>query len=98
MEDWQRYVQQLGRDARRASEQLATLSGAIKQSVLERIAEALRAQKDAIIQANSADVAAAQQADLAPALVERLKLNDKRIATMAEGVSQIAAQVDPVGQ
>src|SRR4030095_16861193 len=41
---------------------------------------------------------AARQAELAPALVERLKLNDKRIASMADGVEQIAAQVDPVGQ
>src|SRR5207249_1396654 len=44
------------------------------------------------------DIAAAQKAELAPALIERLKLTDKRIESMAAGVEQIAQQVDPVGQ
>ena len=44
------------------------------------------------------DVAAAQKAEMNPALIERLKLNDKRLAAMADGVEQIAAQIDPVGQ
>jgi glutamate-5-semialdehyde dehydrogenase len=48
--------------------------------------------------ANAEDVAAAQKAEMNPALIERLKLNDKRLAGMADGVEQIAAQVDPVGQ
>jgi glutamate-5-semialdehyde dehydrogenase len=98
MEDWQRYVEQLGRAARRAAGQLATLSGETKVRALARISDAISAHKDALIEANAKDVAAAQQADLAPALVERLKLNDKRIAAMAQGVAQIAAQVDSVGQ
>src|SRR5436190_1348286 len=98
MEDWQTYVQALGKSARRAAGQLATLNGATRSNVLRQIAAALRARKDDLIAANARDVAAAQQADLQPALVERLKLNDKRIASMAEGVEQIAGQVDPVGQ
>src|SRR5204863_991332 len=48
--------------------------------------------------ANAQDIAAAQKADLAPALIERLRLTEKRIEAMAAGVQQIAAQVDPVGQ
>jgi glutamate-5-semialdehyde dehydrogenase len=66
--------------------------------VLTHIAAALRAQSHALIAANAQDITAAQQSDLAPALVERLKLNEKRVAAMADGVEQIAAQVDPVGQ
>src|SRR5437763_511119 len=98
MQDWQTYVEQLGRAARRAAGQLATLSGAAKVAALSRISQAIAARKDALIEANANDIAAAQQADLAPALIERLKLNDKRIVAMAQGVAQIAAQVDPVGQ
>ena len=98
MDDVKQYVQTLGRSARRASAQLATLDGATKTSALRRIAEAIRAGREKLLAANAADVSAAQAAGLAPALVERLKLNDKRIASMADGVEEIAAQVDPVGQ
>ncbi|MDB5293381.1 MAG: proA, partial [Phycisphaerales bacterium] len=98
MEDWKAYVEDLGKAARRASAQLATLDGAAKVRVLRHIADAIRKQKLALIEANGKDIVAAQQADLAPALVERLKLNDKRIESMAEGVEQIAGQTDPVGQ
>ena len=98
MQDWKLYVEELGRSARRASGQLATLQGSAKVRVLKKMAEAIGGQKDALIAANAQDIAAAQAAELAPALVERLRLNDKRVAAMAEGVEQIAAQVDPVGQ
>src|SRR5208282_1989513 len=43
-------------------------------------------------------VEAAKKADMQPVLIEGLKLNDKRINSMADGVEQIAAQIDPVGQ
>src|SRR5581483_2838167 len=58
----------------------------------------LREHKNDLIAANAKDIEAAQQAALAPALIERLKLNDKRVESMAVGVEQIANQVDPVGQ
>src|SRR3954451_11561395 len=98
MDDWQSYVEALGKSARRAAGQLATLNGAARARVLKRIAAAIRQNRDALVAANQKDVAAAQAADLQPALVERLRLNDKRVAAMADGVEQIAAQVDPVGQ
>lgn len=98
MEDWKTYVEALGRSASRASAQLAVLQGSAKIGVLKQIAGALRREKDVLLAANGQDIAAASQSDLAPALVERLKLSDKRIAAMADGVEQIAAQVDPVGQ
>jgi len=98
MEDWKTYVEDLGRNARRASGQLATLQGSAKVRVLNQIADALRREKDALIAANAKDIAAAQQSDLALALLERLKLNEKRVTAMADGVEQIASQVDPVGQ
>jgi glutamate-5-semialdehyde dehydrogenase len=97
-EDWSSYVQMLGQAARRAAQQLVSLDGATKTAALARIAASIRTGAPTLLEANAKDVAAAQAADLAPALIERLKLNDKRIAAMAEGVEQIAAQVDPVGQ
>src|SRR5688500_4140388 len=57
-----------------------------------------RARRAAFVGANARDIDAAQAPELQPALVERLKLTEKRIDAMADGVEQIAAQVDPVGQ
>ncbi len=98
MEDVTGYVEGLGRGARRAAGQLATLTGAAKTAALHRMAAALRARKDALIEANTLDVEAATKSDLQPALIERLKLSEKRVSSMAEGVEQIAGQVDAVGQ
>src|SRR5438105_1511194 len=92
------YVESLGRSAKRAAQQLVTLSGAAKVDALGRIASAIAEHKGQILEANARDVAAAQEANLAPALVERLKLNDKRVAAMAIGIEQVARQIDPVGQ
>ena len=98
MQDWKPYVETLGRSARRASEQLAVLNGAARTAALRRTAALIRQRQAALIEANAADIEAAQKAELQPALVERLRLTDKRVAAMAEGVEQIAGQVDPVGQ
>ena len=98
MSDWTSYVEKLGRSAREAASGLATLDGARKVAALKGIADAIRAHQPALLAANAQDVDAARQSGLDPALVERLRLTEKRVATMAEGVAQIAAQVDPVGQ
>lgn len=98
MDDVTAYVEGLGRAARRAAGQLATLTDARKGDALRRTAAAIRDRRDAIIDANARDIQAAQAANLQPALVERLKLTEKRVGAMADGVEQIAAQVDPVGQ
>jgi glutamate-5-semialdehyde dehydrogenase len=98
MQDFAEYVLNLGKAARKASGQLAGLRGDVKTTVLKKIAAAIRANRDILLAANAEDVAAAQKAEMNPALIERLKLNDKRLAAMADGVEQIAAQIDPVGQ
>ena len=92
------YVEQLGQSARRASRQLAELTGAQKVAVLQRIAAGIRENKSKLIESNALDLKAAQDAGTAAPLVKRLELNDKRIAAMADAVDQIAAQTDPVGQ
>jgi glutamate-5-semialdehyde dehydrogenase len=91
-------ITSIGRDARRASRQLATLSGATRSQALRHLAASIRSAKQSLLDANALDVSAAEQSGLARPLIERLKLTDKRIAAMADGVEQIAAQVDPVGQ
>lgn len=96
--DWAAYVQDLGRSARRASQQLATLTDAVRSRTLRAIATALREQTPALLAENAKDIDAAKQADLSAPLIARLQLSDKKVAAMAEGVEQIAAQVDPVGQ
>src|SRR5688500_11100485 len=98
MDDLTAYVETLGRSARRAAAQLTTVSGATKSDALRRMAAALRGGRDELLEANARDVDAAGQARLEPALVERLKLNVKRVESMAASVEQIAEQVDPVGQ
>jgi glutamate-5-semialdehyde dehydrogenase len=98
MTDPQSYVEQLGRRARLASRVLATLDGNTRIAILRKIAASLRENVQALLQANAKDIEAAQSASLAPALIKRLELSEKKIESMAEGVEQIAAQTDPVGQ
>ncbi len=92
------YVESLGRAARHASRELARLSGQVKTQALGQIAAALRDRTTALLEANARDIAAAKEAGLAPGLIARLQLTEKRVESMAVGVEQIAAQVDPVGQ
>ena len=98
MQDLTGYVEQLGISARRAAQQLVTLDGATKVAALRKIAQALRDNTDALLAANAEDIKAAEAAKLDPPLIHRLKLDAKKVAAMAEGVEQIAAQTDPVGQ
>jgi glutamate-5-semialdehyde dehydrogenase len=98
MEDLQAYVESLGKAARKAADELSGVSGQAKVAALKQMASAIRARKNELIEANAKDIEAAEKADLAPALIARLKLDDKRVESMAVGVEQIAQQVDPVGQ
>lgn len=98
MTDWNTHTLELGQAARTASRQLATLDGAARQHVLHRIAAELRQNAPKLRDANAADLDAAKSANLATPLIERLKLDDKKIRAMADGIDHIAKQVDPVGQ
>jgi glutamate-5-semialdehyde dehydrogenase len=97
MDDLKAYVQEIGVAARRASRQLAALDGATKIRALQSIADSLIRETAKILAANATDLQNAKDNQVATPLVERLKLSEKKIAAMAEGVRQIAAQVDPVG-
>ncbi|OWK28695.1 gamma-glutamyl phosphate reductase [Sphingomonas mucosissima] len=85
-------------EARRAALQLARLSTEQRRAGLLRAEEALRGARDAILAANAADVARAEAAGLSAAMIDRLRMDEARIAGMAAGVATVATLADPVGQ
>ena len=91
-------VMDQARNARVAARRLAALGTDVKNVALHGMADALERQTDAIRAANETDLAAGKSKGLSPALLDRLMLNDRRVAAMAEGLRQIAALADPVGQ
>lgn len=96
--DIKQYMQRLGQQARQASSVLNTLETAYKNKALLAAANAIEAARDTIKQANQQDMQQARDNGLDPALLDRLELNDKRIDTMIEGLHQVAALTDPVGE
>jgi len=94
----QQYMQQLGEQARAASEVLVNAEPAQKNQALQAIADALLSQKDAIRQANNRDLEQGRQAGLDAAMLDRLELNDERIDGMVEGLRQVISLPDPVGE
>lgn len=96
--DIKEMIRQMGRSARTAARQLATLSGEKKVAALQRMADAILAGQEHLRAENEKDLEQARKEGLAAPLIARLTLSEKKIATMAQGVREIAAQVDPVGQ
>ncbi|MDR9435948.1 MAG: glutamate-5-semialdehyde dehydrogenase [Thiohalophilus sp.] len=96
--DIKQYMTQLGRQARQASRAMARAGTSQKNTALEAIAAALEAGQDALLAANREDMQAGRDKGLDAALLDRLELNAERIAAMAEGLRQIAALPDPVGE
>jgi glutamate-5-semialdehyde dehydrogenase len=88
----------LGKQARAASRELAKLSTEEKNRCLLAMADALEKNVDAIKTANNQDMDAGAQMGLTSAMLDRLKLDDKRIAGMAKGLREVAALGDPVGR
>jgi glutamate-5-semialdehyde dehydrogenase len=91
-------VEDLCREAKRASRVLATLPRATKDAALAAIAAALRDATEEILEANRSDLVAAREAGLSEALLDRLALDERRIEAMAVGASAIAELEDPVGE
>lgn len=87
-----------GKKAKAASRYLATASTNLKNEALLKIADALEAQGAEIVAANAIDLELGEKQGLTPALLERLTLNEERVADMAQGLREIAALPDPVGE
>jgi glutamate-5-semialdehyde dehydrogenase len=92
------YMQQLGQSARTASRLMAKADTNTKNRALLSIATAIRRDREKLIAANQQDLNAARAAGMEAAMLDRLTLSEKTIATMAEGLEQIAALPDPIGE
>ncbi|MCG8036883.1 MAG: glutamate-5-semialdehyde dehydrogenase [Candidatus Thiodiazotropha taylori] len=92
------YMQELGQQARLASRTLAGVPTAQKNQALEAIAEELDGAREQLMRENSLDLEKGREKGLDSALLDRLELTPARIDSMIEGVRQIAALADPVGE
>jgi glutamate-5-semialdehyde dehydrogenase len=96
--DIKQYMQQVGQQARSASRDMARADTSMKNRALLAIATAIRRDKEKLLAANRADLDAAKAAGLEAAMLDRLALSEKSIATMAEGLEQIASLADPIAE
>ncbi|OYY63943.1 MAG: glutamate-5-semialdehyde dehydrogenase [Burkholderiales bacterium 28-67-8] len=96
--DLQALIARMGVAARAASARMAAAPTAARNRALVALAGLLRADTAALREANALDLAAATAAGTPAAMVDRLKLTDAVIATVAEGCEQIAAMPDPIGE
>ena len=94
----EQYIRNVGQQARQASRAIARADTQTKNLALNQIATGIRRNSTAILEANHGDVEAARAAGLEPALLDRLTLSEKSIAQMADGVEQVAALPDPIGE
>lgn len=91
-------IETLGKQAKAAAPLIAAASTAQKNQALHYLAQELETQAQHILAANAQDMQAAGEKGLDAALAERLSLNPKRIESMIDGVRQIAALPDPIGE
>jgi glutamate-5-semialdehyde dehydrogenase len=98
MSNIQETIHQMGRQARAAAYKLAQLPADGKNAVLRSMAAAIRKATPELLEANARDLAAGTEKGLSAAMLDRLKLDEKRIEAMAAGIDQVATLPDPVGQ
>lgn len=96
--DVQSYMVSVGKAARAAARSIARADTATKNRALLAAADALNSGAEALLAANARDVDAARAAGLDAPMVDRLMLSPKTIATMAQGLAEVAALPDPVGE
>lgn len=91
-------ILKITRDAKAAAREAANLPTSKKDAILKRAAEHLLASQARILEENQKDLRAAEAKGLSKAMIDRLTLNEKRIAEMAQGLREIVELPDPVGQ
>ena len=96
--DIKAYMQQIGQQARTASRAMARADTNAKNQALHAMADAIDRDAAKLLAANEQDLANARAAGLDSAMLDRLALNPKTVAAMAEGLRQIATLADPVGE
>ena len=96
--DIEAYMHSVGTQARAASRRIAAASTDAKNAALYAIARRLRDARETLLRANETDLAQAERDGLPPAMIDRLTLDAAGIEAMAEGLEQVAALPDPVGE
>jgi glutamate-5-semialdehyde dehydrogenase len=96
--DFKKYVFDLAVEAKAGARVLAKASSKQKNSALIKMAEALQKRKRELIRENRKDIKFAEKKGLSKALIDRLTLNEKRIIEMVQGLFEISALPDPVGE
>ncbi|MCP3707496.1 glutamate-5-semialdehyde dehydrogenase [Paraburkholderia sp. CNPSo 3274] len=96
--DIDQYMTDLGRRARKASRAMARASTAAKNAALEAVAQAIERDAQQLKDANARDLARAKEKGHDAAFIDRLTLSDKALKTMVEGLRQVAALADPIGE
>lgn len=91
-------VYAMGKEGRKAALALSLLTAEKKSDILRAMAKAVRAQSQAILEANAQDLASADSKGISGALRERLVLNEERVEAIADGIEQVADLPDPVGE
>ncbi|MEA2115238.1 MAG: glutamate-5-semialdehyde dehydrogenase [Thermodesulfobacteriota bacterium] len=94
----EKIVIEMAENGRRAARKLAALPTFVKNSILLDTAQLLMDEREFICQENAKDLAAGREKGLSPAMLDRLELSDKVIASMVQGLHEIAALPDPVGE
>ena len=92
------YIEEMGKKAKETSKKLLTLDTRTKNKALVMIAEELINKKEEIKEANRLDLENGKKEGLSFALLDRLELTDKRIEAMSQGLMEIAAFTDPIGE
>jgi len=96
--DIKQYVLEKAKRAKTASRSLANISTEIKNNALFKMAAGLEREADKLIAENKKDLTAAEKKGLSKAMIDRLTLNPDRIKAMADGLREVAALPDPVGE
>lgn len=91
-------LMEMGKAAAAAKTEMARLSTQEKNAALQAAAEGLLKDQEKILSANAKDVAEGEAKGMNPGLLDRLRLNESRVAAMAEGLRQVAALPDPIGE
>ncbi len=91
-------VLELGKKAKKAAQAMAVTSTEVKNRALLAMADSLVEQQDRILSENAKDLEEGRRAGLSSALMDRLTLNEKRVGEMAQGLREVAALPDPVGE
>lgn len=92
------YIEELGRKAVAAKSRIAAAPAGEKNKILEKIAEILRENKEAILSENEKDIAKAKENGITEVMVDRLRLTDSRIDGIADACLQLVSLEDPVGE